>query len=343
MSIIDWKAAHGDFFSEGRALVTGGAGFIGSHLVEALVSLNARVVVLDDLSGGSESNLNFGPGKPGTVQFVRGSINNPAILDEVVRGCRWVFHQAALGSVPRSIEIPQQYHATNIIGTGNVLEASRHAGVKRMMFAASSSAYGDTEVLPKTEDMPVRPKSPYAASKVACEAMMYAYAKCYALDTVCLRYFNIFGPRQNANSAYAAVIAAFAKSLLSGKRPVIFGDGLQSRDFAFVDNAVQANLLAARAHDRIGGETINIACGRRITVNELAEQMAQLLGRANTPIDHTDPRGGDVLHSLADLKKARSILGYEPLVNFEQGLAVTSRWYAEAAGQGRRVAHGSTP
>ncbi len=333
MAIVDWKAIHGDFFNGGRALVTGGAGFIGSHLVEALVSLNARVVVLDDLSGGNLENLEFGDHQTNRPEFVRGSINDPALLGEVMRGCRWVFHQAALGSVPQSIERPQPYYSTNIGGTANVLEASRHARVERVIFAASSSAYGDSEVLPKVEEMPVRPKSPYAASKVACEAMMYAYAKCYALDTACLRYFNIFGPRQNANSAYAAVIAAFAKALLSDRRPLIFGDGTQSRDFTFVDNAVHANLLAARATERIGGETINIACGRRITVNELAEKMASILGKPGTPIDHADPRNGDVLHSVADLTKARSILGYEPVVDFEEGLAVTSRWYAEVAGR----------
>ncbi len=329
MALTDWATTQGDYFRGSRVLVTGGAGFIGSHLTEALVTLGARVVVLDDLSGGSLENLAFRGRTPDQVEFVKGSITDMALVEDATRGCQWVFHQAAMGSVPRSIEIPLRYHEVNVGGTANVLEAARQSGVKRVIFAASSSAYGDSEVLPKVETMPVRPKSPYAASKVACEAMMFAYAACYELDTASLRYFNIFGPRQNSNSAYAAVIAAFAKALKSGQRPKIFGDGEQSRDFTFVDNAVHANLLAARRVERVKGEAINIACGRRITVNELANRMAELVGKPDLVPEHSEFRAGDVLHSLADLTKARSILKYEPVVDFERGLEVTSRWYSE--------------
>ena len=246
---MNWRKLHGDCFEGARVLITGGAGFIGSHLAEALVSLGASVVVLDDLSGGQRENLaSFGP-----VEFVQGSILDCDLLDHCTRGCRWVLHQAALGSVPGSVEQPRVYQEVNTTGTLNVLEAARKAGVHRVMFAASSSAYGDNPV-PWTESMPVMPKSPYAATKVAGEALMKAYSASYGLDTACLRYFNIFGPRQNANSAYAAVIAAFAKALFAGVAPVIFGDGEQSRDFTFVHNAVHANVLAARCDRPIAGE-----------------------------------------------------------------------------------------
>ena len=199
------------------------------------------------------------------------------------------------------------------------------------MFAASSSGYGDNPV-PWVETMPSVAKSPYAATKVAGEAMLRAYAGCYELDTASLRYFNIFGPRQNANSAYAAVIAGFAKALLAGKRPTIYGDGEQSRDFTFVDNAVHANLLAARCERRVGGEVMNIACGRRVTVNELAVKMAHTLGRPDLTAEHAPERKGDVKHSLADLKKAKDTIGYEPIVDIDRGLEVTCRWYRESLG-----------
>ena len=327
-TMTDWRSLHGDFFKQSRVLVTGGAGFIGSHLAEALVSLGATVRVLDDLSGGSRANLaSFKP-----VEFIEGSILDARLVAECMAGCRWVFHQAALGSVPRSVEQPRLYHETNVTGTLNVLEAARAAGVQRVLFAASSSAYGDSETLPKLEVMPVRPKSPYAANKVACEALMRAYAGSYGLDTVSLRYFNIFGQRQNANSAYAAVIAAFAKALLSGKRPVIFGDGEQSRDFTYVHNAVQANLLAARQPYPLRGEVINVACGQRVTVNELAGQMAEMLGRSDLTAIHEHDRAGDVKHSLADLTQARTLLGYEPIVSFRNGLQATVAWYKSVMG-----------
>jgi len=328
MALTDWQQLHGTHFSGSRVLVTGGAGFIGSHLTEALIDLGAEVVVLDDLSGGDVVNFESYKDRAGErLRFVEGSILDAGLLNGLVEGCRYVFHQAALGSVPRSVELPVKYHDANATGTLNVLEAARAADVERVMFAASSSAYGDSEVLPKVETMPVLPRSPYAANKVYAEALMRGYACSYGMDTACLRYFNIFGPRQNANSAYAAVIAAFAKDLLDGEHPTIFGDGEQSRDFTFVDNAVHANLLAARSESKIEGEVMNVACGERVTVNQLAATMAGLYGRPDLTPMHKDERAGDVKHSLADLGLIRSMIGYEPLVGFEAGLAPTCEWY----------------
>jgi UDP-glucose 4-epimerase len=305
-----------------RVLVTGGAGFIGSHLATALSALGAGVVVLDDLSGGGNPAA-----LPPAVRFVRGSILDQALLADCTAGCRFVFHQAALGSVPRSVEQPRLFHDVNVTGTLNVLEAARSAGVKRIMFAASSSAYGDSPTLPKIETMPPSPRSPYAANKVAAEAMISAYAASYGMDGVSLRYFNIFGPRQSADNAYAAVIAAFAKAILGGQRPVIFGDGTQSRDFTYVDNVVRANLLAATAIKPLNGAVINIACGQRVTVTELGTEMAALLGRADLTPEYREERAGDVKHSLADLSAASSVLGYAPVVDFKAGLKTTVEWY----------------
>ncbi|MCE9589927.1 MAG: NAD-dependent epimerase/dehydratase family protein [Planctomycetes bacterium] len=326
----DWRGLHGKHFEGARALVTGGAGFIGSHLAEALIKLGASVTVIDDLCGGDEANFNDYRAAAGDrLRFVKASILDAEAVARCTEGCRYVFHQAALGSVPRSVEQPVLYAQVNIIGTQTVLEAARKAGVKRVMFAASSSAYGDSPTLPKIETMPPLPKSPYAAGKLAGEALMRCYAASYGLDTASLRYFNIFGYRQNANSAYAAVIAAFAKALVAGKPPVIFGDGEQSRDFTFVHNAVHANLLAARAEREIGGEVINIACGERVTVNELAAQMASMFGRPDLKAEHREDRAGDVKHSLADLSQAKKLLGYAPIVPFSAGLAPTVAWYRE--------------
>ncbi|MCC6424716.1 MAG: NAD-dependent epimerase/dehydratase family protein [Phycisphaerales bacterium] len=326
MPLTDWSKRYGSFFHRSRILVTGGAGFIGSHLVEALAGLGAAVVVLDDLSGGSRSNVESFP----LADLHIGSILDVELLRRSMRDCRYVFHQAALGSVPRSVEQPRLYHEVNATGTLNVLEAAREAGVKRVMFAASSSAYGNSEQLPKIESMPPLPASPYAANKVAGEALLRAYANSYDLDTVSLRYFNIFGPRQNANSAYAAVIAAFAKAILSGQKPTIYGDGEQSRDFTFVENAIHANLLAARHEIPLNGEVYNVACGQRITVNELALKMAQSLGRPGLTPTHASDRAGDVKHSLADLSLIEQTLGYQSIVSFDEGLEQTMRWYQSA-------------
>jgi UDP-glucose 4-epimerase len=324
-----WQQQHVKEFHGHRVLVTGGAGFIGSHLTEALSALGASVVVLDDLSGGSRENVQGFE----RVEFVQGSILDRDAVAACTRGCRYVFHQAALGSVPRSVEQPRLYNDVNTTGTLNVLEAAREAGVRRVMFAASSSCYGTNDV-PWVETMPVLPQSPYAANKVAGEALLRAYAACYAtdgFDTVSLRYFNIFGPRQNANSAYAAVIAAFAKALLAGERPVIFGDGEQSRDFTFVANVVHANLLAARHPGPLGGEVLNVGTGDRISVNELARLMADALGSPNLRPVHKGERAGDLKHSFACLSRSRSVLSYEPIMSFSHGLRETVSWYKSAS------------
>jgi UDP-glucose 4-epimerase len=324
MQKTNWTALHGDHFQGTRALVTGGAGFIGSHLVEALTELGSSVVVLDNLAGGSVENIT--PFKP---TFFEASVLDEHAVESATAGCKYVFHLAALGSVPNSLAKPRQYHNTNVTGTFNVLEAARAAGVHRVMFAASSSAYGETVQLPKVETIPPAPLSPYAANKIAGEAMLAAWSASYGMDTASLRYFNIFGPRQNANSAYAAVIAAFAKAIIAGKPPTIYGDGLQSRDFTFVHNAVHANLLAARCNSPINGQVINIACGRSINLNQLAPMMAQMMGRSDLKPVYAEPRAGDVKHSLADLSRAKAVLGYEPIVDFETGLKPTVEWYRE--------------
>jgi nucleoside-diphosphate-sugar epimerase len=328
--MTDWRALHGNAFSGESVLVTGGAGFIGGHLVRALLDLGAKVAVLDDLSG-LPAGLADTAWRPSGLLTV-GSILDLPLLARLAQGRRYIFHLAALGSVPASVRDPARYHQTNATGTFNVLDTARQAGAGRVIFSASSSAYGDSPRLPKVESMPTSPMSPYAASKVAGEALLSAFAACYPLDTVSLRYFNIFGPRQNANSAYAAVIAAFAKSLLAGQPPVIFGDGEQSRDFTYVDNAVHANLLAARSYTPLQGAILNVACGQRVTVNQLATDMATLLGRPDLTPRHEPPRTGDVKHSLADLTLAKQRLGYQPIVDFEPGLRATVMWYREAAG-----------
>jgi nucleoside-diphosphate-sugar epimerase len=325
--MIDWKQMHRDAFTGTRVLVTGAAGFIGSHLVEALVALGAEVVGLDDLSGGSWDVL-AGFGRP--VRQITGSILDEAALIDAMSGCRYVFHQAALASVPQSVAEPVRFYDINLTGTLRVMEAARRAGVSRVMFAGSSSAYGDPpgEPAPRREDAPPFPLSPYASSKTACEQLLYAWSQSYGVDTAVFRYFNVFGPRQNANSAYAAVIAAFATALAAGRQPLIFGDGNQTRDFVAVYNVVHANLLAARHPGPLRGEIFNVGSGRTITVNELYQSIAAAMGRADVHAEHRPPRAGDVLHSSADISKARRMLGYEPVAPFEAALRETVAWYA---------------
>ena len=327
---MDWKKLHGDAFHGHRVLVTGGAGFIGSHLCEALVDLGADVVALDDLSGGDWSNLDgFGD----RIEQLTTSILDADALANATAGCSYVFHQAALGSVPRSVREPELYFRVNITGTLNVMQAAQAAGVRRVMFAASSSAYGDPPGdadTKKVETMPALPRSPYAATKLTGEHILRTWAHSYGIDAAALRYFNIFGPRQNVNSAYAAVIAAFAKAIHEGTSPTIYGDGEQSRDFTFVGNAVHANLLAARVEGPLRGEVFNVACGVRVSVNRLYKAMAELWGGdPATPI-YKSTRAGDVKHSLADIAKGCSQLGYEPLVDFERGLDATVQWYRDS-------------
>lgn len=319
------------FYRDLSVLVTGGAGFIGSHLVDALVKLGARVRVIDDLSNGREANLadHIEPGAVTSrrVAFIRASILDEAALSLAIDGCAVVFHQAALGSVPASVEQPLLYHEVNGTGTLRVLETARRAGAKRVIYASSSSVYGESATLPKVETMLPAPVSPYAASKLMGEYWLQVYARCYGLSGASLRYFNVFGPRQRPDSPYAAVVPAFAAALRAGRRPVIYGDGLQSRDFTHVDNVVHANLLAGMLRNGQVGDAsaapdapaVNVACGERYTLLELLDAMQRILGTAITP-EHRPERVGDVKHSQADIARARATLGYKTIVGFHEGL-----------------------
>jgi len=305
--------------SNGRlALVTGGAGFIGGHLVEGLLAVGWSVRVIDDLSTGSERNLARVMDR---IEFTRGDIRDGDALKRVMDRVEVVFHQAAMASVPRSVAMPILTNSINVDGTLLVLETARHAGVRRVVYAASSSAYGDTEVLPKVETLPATPLSPYALQKYAGEVYCRLYCDLYGLETVSLRYFNIFGPRQDPNSDYAAVIPCFVTAALEGRRPVIYGDGGQTRDFTYVENAVQANLLAADA-ERASGHVINIAAGKRTSLNELWQGIRAIVG-TELEAQYAAPREGDVRDSLADLTRASDLLGYAPEVDLDEGLGRT--------------------
>jgi nucleoside-diphosphate-sugar epimerase len=307
-------------------LITGGAGFIGSHIARTLAGMGRRVRVLDNFSTGHRHNLEGGEGP---IEIVEGSLTNPEAVTSAMRGVNYVIHQGALASVPRSVADPVSSNDANINGTLNLLVAARDAGVKRLVYASSSSVYGDTPTLPKVETMPTRPKSPYALQKLTAEEYCRIFFDQYGLETVALRYFNVFGPRQDPKSQYTGVIAKFATALLTGTRPTIFGDGLTSRDFTYVSNNVRANLLACIAPPAAAGQAMNVACGDRITLLELLAGMQKLLGTNLEPI-FAPERAGDVKHSQADIGKARELLGYEPQVGFDEGLAITTKWYAES-------------
>ena len=310
-----------------RYLVTGGAGFIGSHLVERLTGLGHDVVVLDDFSTGRWDNL--APFE-GSFELVEGSVTDPAACARAVDGADVVLHQAALGSVPRSIKDPVATHAVNATGTLNVFRAAVNAGVRRVVYASSSSAYGDTEELPKHEGMPPRPRSPYAVAKLAGEQYCRAFHASYGLEAVALRYFNVFGPRQDPASQYSAVIPLFATAALTGHSASIFGDGEQSRDFTFVHNVVDANLLAVEAPAEALGEVFNVGAGRRTTINELWATISDLAGYGGRA-EYREARTGDVRHSLASLERTTAALGYVPKVDVEEGLRRTVAWYRKAA------------
>ena len=303
-------------------LVTGGAGFIGSNLVRALLEEGRSVRVLDNFATGFRENLQE---VAGDVDLVEGDIRDADTCRRASAGAEVVCHQAAIPSVPRSMEDPQGCFDANVVGTHNMLMAARDAGVRRFIFAASSSAYGAGEELPKRETMPVLPVSPYAAAKAAGELLVATWHRAFGLETVSLRYFNVFGPRQDPSNQYAGVIAAFATRMLGGRRPVIYGDGTQSRDFTFVENVVRANLLAAEA-PQVHGEVVNIGCGEAIDLNAMVSAFNEVLGTSLDPI-YEPPRPGDVMHSLADVSAARDLLGYEPTVCFADGLRRTIDWY----------------
>ncbi len=310
-------------------LVTGGAGFIGSHLVDALVARGDRVRVLDDLSTGQPGILDHhAPGAAGSgaaVEWLEGSITDAAACAAACAGARGIFHEAAQVSVPRSVEAPVASYEVNAFGTLRLLEAARAAGVERLVMAASSAAYGDGPELPKREDQTPAPLSPYAAGKVAAEHLLRVWAEVYGMHTVALRYFNVFGPRQRDDSPYTGVIAIFARALLEGRAPTIFGDGEQTRDFTYVDNVVAANLAAMDA-EGTAGRVYNVGAGERISLNQLFRAMADELGADLDP-EYAEARAGDVRHSLADVERAKRELGWTPAVDWREGLRRTLDWY----------------
>jgi UDP-glucose 4-epimerase len=303
-------------------VVTGGAGFIGSHIVEELLRRKQTVRVIDNFSTGKRENILPFEDK---IEIVSADLATVSNLQEILGGVDYVIHQAAIPSVPKSILDPVTSHRANVDGTLHLLLASRDARIKRVVYASSSSLYGDSPTLPKHEQMNPNPLSPYGAQKLFGEMYCQVFTKAYNLETVALRYFNVFGPRQDASSQYSGVLAKFIPAVLQGRKPVIYGDGLQSRDFTYVQNVVEANLLACTAPG-VAGEVFNVACGDRITVNSMLQQINRITGKDISPI-HEEPRAGDIRHSQADIRKAAEKLGFKPLVSFEDGLRSTVEWY----------------
>ncbi|MCL6582706.1 MAG: SDR family oxidoreductase [bacterium] len=304
-------------------LITGGGGFIGSNLVKALISQGEKVRVLDNFSTGKRENI---AEVLDQIELIEGDIRDFEIVKRSAQGVDYILHQAALPSVPRSIADPISSTSVNIDGTVNLLVAAKDCGVKKFVMASSSSVYGDSPTLPKHEELPPRPLSPYALTKLAGEQYCQIFSRLYGLKTVCLRYFNVFGPGQDPNSQYAAVIPKFIISLLRNTPPTVFGDGEQSRDFTFVENVIQANLLAVRS-EVSDGSPINIACGQRISLNELLRELGAILSKKIEPI-YQPPRPGDVKHSLAAIERARIYLGFKPVVNTQDGLRKTVDWFS---------------
>jgi UDP-glucose 4-epimerase len=304
-----------------RYLVTGGAGFIGSNLVAALVSAGERVRVLDNLETGRWAHLD-GIAEQSHIERIEGDIRDAAAVARAAQGVEVIFHEAALGSVPRSVETPVYSDAVNTGGTVTVLDVARVQKVRRVIFAASSAAYGETPALPKHEDMAPLPMSPYAVTKLAGEHYLKVFADIYGLETLNLRYFNVFGPNQTPDGAYAAAIPRFIAAAIQERPIQIFGDGEQTRDFCYIDNTVQANLLAASSPKKLAGEVVNVAGGRRITLNELCLEIGRSMGR-KVAVEHVAARVGDIRHSLADISRAHDLLGYEPIVKWEEGIVPT--------------------
>jgi nucleoside-diphosphate-sugar epimerase len=308
-----------------RYLVTGGAGFIGSNTVDELVQRGHSVVVLDDFSGGKEENLAEIRNK---ITIIKGSITDIEVVRKAMHEAEFVLHLAARTSVPRSVKDPLDTNRINVEGTLNVLVAAKELRIKRVVFAASSSAYGETPTLPKVETMQPQPISPYGVTKYIGELYGQAFLKCYGLETVSLRYFNIFGPRQDPGSPYSGVLAKFCTAFLEDTPPVVFGDGEQTRDFTFVDNAVHANLLACEA-PHVAGKVFNVGCGVRISLNQVLAALREITGKP-LQAKYDPPREGDIRDSQADISEARRYLGYEPQASFEQGLQLTFGWYRES-------------
>ena len=315
-------------------LVTGIAGFIGSSLARGLLEQGEQVRGIDNFSTGKRENIEEILPR---IEFHQADLVDLNAMRKACAGVAWVFHQAALPSVPRAVKDPLGNNRANVDGTVNLLVAARDAGVHRVMYAASSSVYGDTPTLPKHERMAPNPISPYAVAKLASEHYMISFYRCYGLETVCLRYFNIFGPRQDPSSPYSGVLAKFITQMLRGEQPVIFGDGSQSRDFTYIDNAVEANLLAARAPAaNVAGQVFNVATGTRFDLNQTSSLLEKLTGYSGK-VNYAAERAGDIKHSLADVTRAREAFGYRPSVNFEEGLRRTVEWYREqASGAGVR-------
>ena len=307
-----------------KFLVTGGAGFIGSNICKELVSQGCFVRVIDNLLTGKKSNLEDFIDK---IEFIEADMGDENVARTAMKDIDVVLHQGALPSVPRSVDDPAATHKHCVDATFTLLLAARDAGIKRFVYASSSSAYGDTPTLPKVETMPPMPLSPYAVGKLVGEYYCSVFYKVFDLETISLRYFNVFGPHQDPTSQYAAAIPAFVTAILKDKSPTVFGDGLQSRDFTYIDNVVDANLLAARA-EHTAGEVLNIACGQAVTVNETIEVINELLGKSINPI-YDPPRPGDVKHSLADIAPAEKLLSYKPAISFKQGLQKAITWYRE--------------
>lgn len=305
-------------------LVTGGAGFIGSNLVRHLVQQNEDVRVVDDLSTGKKKNIIPYLDR---VDFMEATLVDAKVCREAVRDMDYILHQAAIPSVPRSVNDPVRSNEANVTATVNLLTAAKDAGIKRFVYAASSSAYGDVEVSPKHEGLKPRPKSPYAVTKLAGEHYCRAFYECFGLETVALRYFNVFGPNQDPASQYSAVIPKFVTCIMNDEPPPVNGDGTQSRDFTYVDNNVKANILACTAPEA-AGEMMNIACGGSVTLLQLIDYINEILGREIKPVFRA-PRPGDVMHSMAAIQKAQQLLGYEPEISFREGLEKTIEWYKE--------------
>jgi UDP-glucose 4-epimerase len=308
-------------------LITGVAGFIGSNIARALLEQGATVRGVDNFVTGKRANLEDLNG----LDFIEGTIEDPATCARACNGVEFVFHEAALASVPRSVEDPVSSNSSNVTGTLNVLVAARNAGVRRVVYAGSSSAYGDQPTLPKREDMSPDPISPYAVSKLAGEHYMRSFTRVYGLETVTIRYFNVFGPHQDPSSQYSGVLAKFSLGMLEGRTPVIYGDGTQSRDFTYIENVVNANLLAMAAPgERVSGGVFNVATEQRITLNDAVQSLRELTGYTG-PVEYAPARAGDIAHSLADISRARAAFGYQPTVNFHEGLRRTLLWYQALA------------